>query len=196
VIAEGSVSQWISQLRAGEDEALAKLHRRYWPVLLRLARRKLQVLPNRAADEEDVAQEAFWGFYRSFKRGRLPVLRNRTDLLALLTIITARKAATLIERETARKRGGSIAPAHATPLDQLQDSDPTPQQEALLHDCYEQYMSRLPENLRPFAERFLSGLTYREIAQQMNCSERTVERKIPLVLELWQNMAADSLNEA
>ena len=102
----GSVTHWIAELKAGDEAALEKLRRRYWPFLVELAAKKLKGAPRRAADEEDVAQDAFWGFYRSFKNGRFPKLENRYDLLALLTIITARKAAHQIERDGRQKRGG------------------------------------------------------------------------------------------
>jgi DNA-directed RNA polymerase specialized sigma24 family protein len=92
----GSVTCWIQELKAGEEQALEQLRQRYWPFLVGLAAKKLRGAGVRATDGEDVAQEAFWGFYRSFKAGRLPRLANRKDVLAVLTIIAVRKAAKAI----------------------------------------------------------------------------------------------------
>ena len=88
----GSVSAWIVQMKNGEEAALVRVHQRYWPALVALAREKLHGARNQAADEEDVAQEAFWGFYSSAKAGRLPRLETRHDLQYLHTAWPARRS--------------------------------------------------------------------------------------------------------
>jgi DNA-directed RNA polymerase specialized sigma24 family protein len=202
----GSVTRWIEQLKAGEEAALGELHKRYWPFLVELARRKLGAAPRRATDEEDVAQQAFWGFYQTLKAGRLPRLANRYDLLALLTHITACQAINQIKHEVAvQKRGGgrvrdeamlhpsadSSEPGRG--LDAVPDPGTTPAEQAMLHDCYDHYVNALPEHLRPFAELCLAGCTHHQIADQLGCTERTVDRKMVLIMAKWQRMTADSM---
>jgi DNA-directed RNA polymerase specialized sigma24 family protein len=51
----------------------------------------------------------------------------------------------------------------------------------------------LPDRLRAVAERYLGGSTNKETAAALGCSERTVERKVALILERWQEMAAGSV---
>jgi DNA-directed RNA polymerase specialized sigma24 family protein len=202
----GSVTAWIAQLKAGEEEALGKLHQRYWPYLVRLARRKLEGMPRRATDEEDVAQQAFWGFYQSLKAGRLPRLSNRQELLALLTHITACQAVNQIKHEVGvQKRGGGRVRGETgfgagesgegpRGLDLAEDPEPSPAEQAILNDCYQHYVNALPEHLRPYAELCLAGFTHQEIADRLDCTERTVDRKIGLVMAKWQRLADDSLN--
>jgi RNA polymerase sigma factor (sigma-70 family) len=197
----GSVTAWIGQVKSGEEEALGKLHGRYWPALVELARKRLKGVPRGALDEEDVAQQAFYSFYQTLKAGRVLRLSNRHDLLALLTHIVACTAVNQIDHEVGtQKRGGSRALDHlardeAAPPVQWAAGTPTPLEQAILNDCYQHYMDGLPDKLRGFAELYLAGFSHREVAERMGCSERTVERKIELVLNRWQEMAAVSVNE-
>src|SRR6516164_352846 len=102
----GSVTEWIGQLRGGDAEAAQKLWEGYFQKMVELARRKLQGLPRRAADEEDVAFSAFKSFCLGASAGRYPQLGDRDSLWPLLVSITAHKAVDLMRHEHRRKRGG------------------------------------------------------------------------------------------
>jgi DNA-directed RNA polymerase specialized sigma24 family protein len=190
----GSVTLWIEQLKAGEEAALAKLHKRYWPELVRLAQRRLRGLPCRASDEEDVAEAALWSFYRGLREGRLPRLTNRNDLLALLTHLIACKAANQIKHEVGLQKRNAGRTQSDSSLDRLAEAPgPTPLEQALLNDCYERYVTALPDMLREIAELHLSGCTHKEIAGQVGCVVRTVERKLAIISEKWQKIALASV---
>lgn len=151
-----------------------------------------------------MAQQAFWGFYQSLRAGRLPRLTNRQQLLALLSHITACQAANQIKHELGvQKRPGAsvrgesaldFAASHdddrGRGLEQVADSGLSPTEQAILDDCYRHYLSDLPEHLRDFAESYLAGLTYQEIANRLGCTERTVDRKMAIILNRWQRLAA------
>ena len=201
-----SVTRWIQELEAGEETALEKLWKRYWPWLVGLARKKLAGALDRAADEEDVAQDVFWSFCRSFKGGHLPRLRNRHDLIALLVVITARKAATLVERALRQKRGcGQVRGESALDIlassshlgrgiDQVVDDQPSAQEQAMLKEQYNRYLAELPDDLREIAELYLVGYSNRDIARMVGCVRRTVERKLPIIFDHWQRMAEDTVS--
>src|SRR5262249_16168581 len=114
----GSVTTWIEELRAGNRDAAQRLWERYFPQLVRLARRKLAGLPLRVADDEDVALSAFDSFFRGLEQGRFPHLDDRDNLWALLVVITARKAIDLRVHETRQKRGGGTTRGESV-LDEL-----------------------------------------------------------------------------
>src|SRR5947209_3676484 len=79
----GSVTHWIGQLKAGEAAAAQPLWEGYFQKMVQLARGKLQGLPRRAADEEDVALSAFDSFCRGAGAGRFPQLSDRDSLWPL-----------------------------------------------------------------------------------------------------------------
>lgn len=205
---KGSVSVWIQQLKDDEESALAKLHMRYWPFLVDLARRKLGNAPRRATDEEDVAQQAFWQFCKSVRAGGFPNLVNRHELLALLSHITVCQAVNQIKHEVGvQKRGaGNVkgesvfglppeSGEHSTRgLEQIEDPGLSPLETSLLNDCYQHYVQALPAHLHDFAELHLAGLTYREIAERLDCTERTVDRKMALILANWRRQAEKDLS--
>jgi RNA polymerase sigma factor (sigma-70 family) len=190
----GSVSQLIADFKDGDEEALADLHRRYWPALVNMARKRLKQAPIRGADEEDVAQSALIGFCKAVQDRRTPDLVNRHQLLALLSHIVACKAVNRIKHAMTLKQGhGKVG--SLTPIAFLaSDSAHSPDEEVLLRDCYEKYVGELPDKLRDFAELHLAGLTNREIAERLGCIQRKVERKLALLRSRWQNLTDTELD--
>jgi DNA-directed RNA polymerase specialized sigma24 family protein len=203
----GSVTVWIGRLADDQRTALAALHRKLWPRLVALARRNLRGAPATVGDEEDIAQEAFWGFCRSLRDGRVPRLADRHDLLALLTHITACKAAGWLDRHFGTQKRGAgrtVIPLDAQGGGSGSESgyaidpagaEPTPEQNAILADAYGHFVEGLPEELREFARLYLAGLTHREIAAACGVGLRTAERKVALTLTRWREMAAESLTD-
>src|SRR5262245_49553934 len=101
-----SVSQWIVQLKEGDERAAQRLWQRYIGQLVRLARANLGRTPRRAADEEDLANSAFAGCFRGIKADRFPRMNDRDDLWQVLVVLTERKAIDFRRHEMAAKRGG------------------------------------------------------------------------------------------
>src|SRR4051794_2313341 len=97
---EGSVTGWIGDLKAGDDDAATRLWSRYFDDLVRLARHRFQQSPRVAAGEgsEDIALSAFQNLCQGVAAGRFDRLNNRDDLWRLLVVITARKVLDEIRR--------------------------------------------------------------------------------------------------
>jgi len=192
--AEESVSQWIGQLQAGDHAAAQKLWERYFQRLVGLARKKLQGLPRRAADEEDVALSAFASFCRGAEEGRFPQLHDRDNIWRLLVTITARKASQLAARERCQKRGSQAVLDEAAladdsgeaGLEQLIDREPTPEFAAQLAEECQRLLARLPNaELQSVAQWKMQGYTNEEIAAKLGCALRSVERKLKVIRSLW-----------
>jgi DNA-directed RNA polymerase specialized sigma24 family protein len=196
---DASVTQWIDRLKAGDPDAAQKLWERYFRRLVGLAKKKLRAAPRRAADEEDVALSAFDSFCRGAEQDRFPRLHDRLDLWQLLVLLTARKAFDLAQHERRQKRGGggvldeaalpgpagSSAPGAA--LEQFEGPEPTPAFAAQVAEEYGRLLDRLDSpDLRTVAMRKVEGYGNEEIAAQLGCGLRTVERRLRLIRSLWE----------
>jgi DNA-directed RNA polymerase specialized sigma24 family protein len=192
----GSVSCWISELKAGHRAAANPLWQRYFEQLVDRARRKLRGMPRRAADEEDVALSAFDNFCRAAEQGRFPDLADRNDLWQILLMLTDRRAMRLMRSERRKKRGGGKvvnetacqdSSAEGGPLTRIPDPEPSPAFAAVFaEEC--QRLLRLLDypNLQRVALLKMEGYTVDEIAARMGRVPRTVERWLQLIRQIWQ----------
>jgi DNA-directed RNA polymerase specialized sigma24 family protein len=198
---QGSITQWIGDLREGRATAADGLWRRYYHRLVGLARKKLRDAPRRMADEEDVVLQAFHSFCRGAEQGRFPKLEDRDDLWQILVMLTARKAADQLKLQFRDKRGGGQVRGDSVfidrfnseeraGIDQVVGSEPTPEFAAHVAEGCRQLMDKLDdETLRTVATAKMEGYTNEEIANRLGVQTRTVERKLRLIRELWSQEA-------
>jgi DNA-directed RNA polymerase specialized sigma24 family protein len=190
VMSSGSVSHWIAQLRQGDDRAAQALWERYFRRLVGLARQKLHSGRRRAADEEDAALSAFDSFCRGVRLGRFPRLADRDDLWGLLVLITARKAMDQAQHEQRQKRGGGRVSGESGlgPLEQVATPEPDPAFAAELAEEYRRLLDLLGDDqLRTIAIRKMEGWTNAEIAAELGCADATIERRLRLIRDLWED---------
>jgi RNA polymerase sigma factor (sigma-70 family) len=194
---EGSVTRWVTALKGGDLAAAQPLWERYHRRLIALARRKLQASRRLGADEDDVVQNAFHSFFQGITRGRFPQLSDRDNLWRILVVITARKALDQLAHEHSKRQGGGTS--QATPrispvesesdellIEQVVGEEPTPEFAAQVAEEYERLLDLLDdESLRRVAVWKMEGLTNDEIAQQLDCSRRTVARKLETIRIIW-----------
>ncbi len=192
---EGSVTRHLGGLKAGDPDAASRLWERYFADLVRLARGHLRGAPRGAADEEDVALDAFEGLCRGVGQGHFPRLDDRDDLWRVLIMLTARRAATMVQRERRQKRGGGrVVPEADLAADSLAvgglaqapASGPTPELAALMAEACRELLGSLPdESHRRVAELRLEGYTDREVADRLGCGLSTVERRMREIRAAW-----------
>jgi DNA-directed RNA polymerase specialized sigma24 family protein len=196
---QGSVSNWLDLLQAGDAAAAQPLWERYFQRLVRLARRKLQGAGRRVADEEDVALSAFDSFCRNASDGRFPQLGDRDDLWRLLVLLTARKASHLRRDQGRQKRGGNVPQAEpmaspdevarpgAVPLEEIVGREPNPQFAAEVAEECRRLLAALGDaDLEAVALWKMEGYENAEIAAKLGCAPRTIERRLQLIRKHWE----------
>jgi len=150
------------------------------------------------ADEEDVVISAFHSFLSRAKDGGYPQLQRRDELWSLLATITAHKAVSQVRREKRRKRGsgrvilGSLLAGDprftaARTMFELASSEPNPELIVMMNDSLDHLLSLLQDDeLRTIATAKLHGDSNQEIADKIQRSIPTVERRLRLIRDTWQ----------
>jgi RNA polymerase sigma factor (sigma-70 family) len=196
---DDSVSQWIDGLKAGEQAAAAKLWQRYYGRLIGLARKKLGDSPRRVADEDDVVLAAFQSFFQRAQDNRFPNLNDRDDLWHLIVRITERKAYDQMADQMRKKRGSGLVAGESAFMDsqasgpgaginEVAGPEPTAEFAAEMVEAVERLFDKLAdEELRKIALHKLEGYGNEEIAGKIGRSLPTVERRLRLIRERWQD---------
>ena len=188
---EGSVTQWLQDLRTGDDEAASKLWSRYFHDMARAAERRLG---NSVAafDGEDIALSAFHAFCEAIQQGRYEGLSRRTGLWSLLAAVTLRKASDHLKVEGADRRGGGRSNDRAlqggVELDTLPGRFSDPQFLAMMSDQCRRLLDLLDDQeLEKVALCRLDGYNDSEIAQRLGYSRRTIQRMLTVIRKHWKN---------
>ena len=195
----GSVSALISQLKAGDEDSVRVLWDRYSAALIRSAQNSLRGQNPAKMDPEELAQSVFFALYRGAINEQFECLNDRAGFWTLVLVITRRKAIDRIRRETRQKRGGGKKMAR----------EPTHTRKRLLqvskmflpvwllrkievecNDLFEHLIHLLNQEdssgtLGQVAGSRIAGQSVREIAAELDRTERTVERKLERIRSVW-----------
>lgn len=193
-----SVSYWLGQLKKGHPDAPRELWDRYFARLMSVARNRLKGGRPLGSDEEDVALSAFHSFCRGVEKGRFTELQDRDNLWRLLVTITVHKSLRMIRAAHTKKRGGEFRPFGNgqcegdvwSALANVADDELTPEFAAEIAEECERLLAALNKpDLQKVALQKMEGYTNEEIAAQLGCAPRTVERKLQIIRGIWEKTA-------
>jgi DNA-directed RNA polymerase specialized sigma24 family protein len=109
-----------------------------------------------------------------------------------LVVLTARKVSHLLRDEGRQKRRGGRASLEqgndgGPLLQQVLSREPTPAFAAELAEQYQLLLARLGDpDLVRVASLKMEGYTNEEIAGQLDCTTRTIERRLRIIRGLWE----------
>ena len=181
----GTLTGIYRNLRAGDQSAVTELWNHFRHRLLALARKTLSGRHPCSSDAEDALQSAFVSFWQRSERGDFGEDLNRDDLWNLMGLITVRKALKLQRSERAQKRGGDKT-IESLPIEQISGKGSSVE---FALTC-EELLGQLEPDIRIFAVLRMMGSKNREIAEQLGCTERKVERKLNLIRAAWSSEIA------
>ena len=201
-----SPTYWLPALQQGNEQAAERLWQEYFVKTVRLAKRRMEGLRLRAADEEDVALSAMNSFCRMAKNREDPIV-DSAELWRLLATIVKRKVNKERQRQFADKRQehrllgeSGVSPIQddgekigESGLAQISGREPSPELALELAETWERILE-LPD-----AEELVllknEGYSNSEIAEKMGCSTRTVQREIEKIRKEWEKWQEKAVAE-
>lgn len=189
----------LAEIQSGDENAINRFWDIHYEQLVLHARRKMASVNLRAVDEEDIALSAINSFYRGLSENRYKLQCNN-ELWKLLATIVVRKIAKQRKKFFAQKRGGgqvrgeSFFTGDASSGDEERfggignfkaQEDTHVLEVEFLDTCEKLFENFEDESTRHVARLFMEGYTIDEIADQLGCVRRTVERKLKRIREKW-----------
>jgi RNA polymerase sigma-70 factor (ECF subfamily) len=184
---DDSFDDLMSRLRHGDNAAAAQVFNQFANRLIELVRKRLDPQIRRKVDPEDVLQSVFRSFFRRQAAGQMNDLETWDNLWGMLLVMTLRKCGHRVEyfraacRDVQREVSGPALTDSFALGGVVSASDPTPAEEAILHDLVHHLMERLEGRHRQILALSLQGYSFPEISAQVGCTERTVYRVLDRV---------------
>ena len=193
-----SFEELLDAMQNGKDDAFTAFFNKYYDPLVQFAKTKLGSFPLRAFDEHDVAQSAMKSLFKSLRENRYEA-QNSIELWQILITITKNKLLDRRRRQQAQKRGGGNVRGESIWAQAGEDSglhaqkdtrqNMTPDAQVELLETTDLLFQRLEDDkTREVARLLLAGYRINDIAEELNCVRRTVERKIVHIRELWSEV--------
>jgi len=175
-----TTKRWVQGFRDGNPELIEEFWNQYEIRLRRLAERNLGQQIRRRVASDDVVQSAFRTFLRRAHQDEFQ-LSDRRSLLALLCTITLNKIREKVRYHNRQKRGIDQE-RYLDAIADLGGSEATPDEIAAFHEV-EEMIADFSEEEQQIIHLRLESYTNHEIANQLQCSERTVRRLMNRIRE-------------
>ena len=185
--ASQSITRLMRAVQDGSNSAVRPLLAAYLDRLVHLAGKRLQNLPGLGGYDEDLALRSFHSVYERLSDPARPLeLAGRDDLWRLLATRTISRAIDLIRRHRPAEVPGN------QDVTELLNREPTPEEAAEVADECQRLLDSLQDpELRQIALWKVEGYTNEEIAAQLDCVPRTIERKLSRIRLLWKHELED-----
>jgi DNA-directed RNA polymerase specialized sigma24 family protein len=199
--AQSPVTMWLRQLESGDPNSAGELYRHFCCRLQNLISRQIPVSVRTTYDADDVTVSAFHSLFMGVREQRYQ-LGNRTDVWRLLLTIAERKIAKRIRFETQEKRDirrllqnsvfVSLPRGHQLDapcgVNSLPSYEPTPAFAAEVAETCANLLGSLPDDCcRTIALLMMENYTAEQVAQKLECTRRTVQRKLLVIRRTWQD---------
>lgn len=190
---DGSITKAVEGLRCNDASSTQILWERFFAKLCNFAESKIYKRHRRLLDADEIATNAFMALVEGVRAKRFERVRNRDELWQMLVLIAARQTINAQKRIERAKRGaGKVQDSSAfgehgigSVVDFVK-RDLDPDIALQLQDLSDQLLSQLPgDDLKRIALLRMAGYSNAEIAQILEVSERTIERKLAAVRRYW-----------
>lgn len=159
--------QLLHQLREGDESAFTTLYKRYWKLLFTVAANKLDNL----ADAEELVQDVFSDFW-----DRRHSIELTGSLPAYLAVAMKYRVINLQARQRRARAYTAYARENISPQDHSTEQWLSFEE---LKDQLSNLVARLPDRCRlTYQLSREQGLSQKEIARQMDISEKAVEHNL------------------
>ena len=163
----GRISELITRIRGGDQEAAADLVREYEPLIRREVRLRLEDRRlRRTLDSMDLCQSVWAGFFLRANAGHYE-LDEPGQLLRLLVTIARNKVAAAARYQHRQKRDGRRMEGGDDALGLVADSTPTPSQAVGGAELLRNFRNNLTLEERELADLRAEGLAWSDIAERL-----------------------------
>ncbi|MDR0337375.1 MAG: hypothetical protein LBI18_09820 [Planctomycetaceae bacterium] len=200
-ISDSNLKLLLDAVQNQNQEAFEQFWHLHFDRLTTLARRKMSQVNKRVSDEEDIAISALNSFYNGLAEKRFHSIQGNNELWKILATIVCRKISKQKRGEFTQKRGGgqvrgesffNAGPAteqvnERAGFGNVAGTTTTPYLEVeFLDTCKKLYEILDDESIRNVARLTMEGYSIDEIAAELGCVRRTVERKLKIIREKWK----------